>query len=115
MEELLGCTNIDVGGGFAGVCGSVFSGIGLAFVGQVERGILTRGCLGGGGSPTRSSSLGETDCDDRVTTDDSCALVLSSCSSSASRLGEMTRERIWRLLVTVKGIKMTDTVKGCQI
>lgn len=100
MEELLGCPKIDVGGfaGVVGACSSVSSGTELTFTAQVERGSLTRGCLGGGGSPTRNSSLGETDRDDGAevvaeTKDGSRALVLSSCSSNASRLGEITRER----------------------
>jgi len=71
----------------------------LLFREEVERGFMThRGCRGGGGSPTGSSSLGETDRDERAevvisNTHGVCALVLSSCSSSASRLGEIIRER----------------------
>ena len=85
------------GAGFAGVsraCSSV-SSIRLGFTARVfERGNLTRGCLGGGGSPARHSSPVETDPGDRGVvviseTGAKSALVLSSCSSSASRLGEI--------------------------
>ena len=91
--------------GFAGAslaCSSV-SRISLGFMGRVVgRGNLTLGCLGGGGSPTRYSSPGETVRGERVgvvisETEANRALVLSSCSSSASRLGEMI-SRFARLL-----------------
>ena len=71
---------------------------------------MTRGCLGGGGRPTRHSSAGEMVGDtvrgDRVDvviseTGANRALALSSCSSSASRLGEIISRfmTISRLLV----------------
>ena len=60
VEQLVGCISIDVGASFSGACGPVPSK--LSFGEEVGRGVLTRrGCLGGGGSPTRYSSLGETD------------------------------------------------------
>ena len=79
-------------------CGSV-SSTRLGFMARVvEIGILTRGCLGGGasGSPTRQSSAGETVLGERVgvvfsRTEANRALILSSCSSSASRLGAINR------------------------
>ena len=89
--------------GFAGLgvslaCSSV-SSTRLGFMARVvEIGILTRGCLGGGasGSPTRQSSAGETVLGERVgvvfsKTEANRALILSSCSSSASRLGAINR------------------------
>lgn len=124
MEELLDsgdCTNTDVGAGFVGLsraCRSVPSEILAFMVRVVARGNLTRGCLGGGGSPTRHSSLpslGETDRGDRVDvvisgTEANRALVLSSCSSSKSRLGEIIRAlciNILRLLA-LPSIGMTS-------
>lgn len=106
--------------GFAGVsraCTSV-SSVTLDFAARVvDCGNLTLGCLGGGGSPTRNSSPGETDREDTVVGVISetvviafnRALVLSSCSSSASRLGEIIRRlmRISRLLVLLS-IDMTN-------
>lgn len=123
-EELLdsGDSTSIVGAGFAGFavgplgCRSV-SSISLAFAARVvERGNLTLGCLGGGGSPIRPSSESpeETVRGDRVDegiseTEANCALVLSSCSSSASRLGEMISRflTISRLLV-LPSIGMTS-------
>ena len=106
MEELLDsgdCTNINVGAGFAGVsrASRSVSSVRLTFTARVvECGNLTRGCLGGGGRPTRKSSLssadrGDIDKDDVVIseTEGRRALVLSSCSSSKSRLGEMISAR----------------------
>lgn len=90
MEELLDRGDGTVGAGFAEVsraCSSVSSeSIRLAFTARVvERGNLTRGYLGGGGSPTRNSSLpslGETDRGESVEVveaiDVNRALVLSS-------------------------------------
>ena len=82
-------------------CGSV-SSTRLGFIARVvELGILTRGCLGGGasGSPTRHSSVsspGETVGGERVgvvlsETEANRTFVLSSCSSSVSRLGAISR------------------------
>lgn len=104
MEELADSGDC---AGFAGASRACSSGcsesIRLAFTEEVvERGNLTRGYLGGGGSPTRNSSLaslGETVREDRVDVvvseteaiDINRALVLSSCSSSSSRLGEIIR------------------------
>ena len=104
--------------GFAGVslaCRSV-SSIRLGLTARVvERGNFTRGCLGGGGSPTRHSSPGETVRGERVDgvvisgTEAKRALVLSSCSNSASRLGEIISRftTIPRLLV-LPSIDMTS-------
>jgi len=126
MEELRDSgdgTNIDVGAGFAGVsrtCRSVSS----ESVSVVERGNLTRGCLGGGGSPTRNSSppsLGERDRGDRADVveaiDDNRALVLSSCSSSLNALGEIIRRFMSKLRLSVLlSIDMTvrriQTIRG---
>lgn len=110
MNELAaGCTYIDaVGARFAlcisRACSSVSSeNSKLLFWKEVECRVRTRrGCLGGGGSSTGSPSVGETDRerDERVkvvvseAVDRARALVLSSYSSSASRLGEIIRERI---------------------
>lgn len=99
MEEFLRGTNIGAGTGFRRALTSVSSGSSeLLFADQVKGGVLTFPTrLGGGGSPTGNSC--ETDRDeisDAVTTgtvDSMGALVLSSCSSSASRLGEIMRER----------------------
>ena len=101
------CTNIDEGAGFAGAScafSSVsFESVRLVFTARVvERGNLTRGCLGGDECSTRNSSLpslGEMDRADRVDVvvseteaiDVNRAFVLSSCSSSTSRLGEINR------------------------
>ena len=112
------CTDIGTVGG--GLCLAVgfrarcsVSSIRLAFAAKVvERGNLTRGCLGGGGSPTRKSSLsspGETDREDSFKvaisetepTDIIRALVLSSCSSSSSRLGEIARARLMVGLMSI--------------
>ena len=110
-------TNFDVGAGFAGAsraC-SFVSSTRLAFTARVvERGNLTRGCLGGSGSPTRNSSLplGEMDRGDRIVSeaiDVNRALVLSSCSSRKSRLEEIIRRFMIILrLLELPSIGMTS-------
>lgn len=111
MEQLVG-TNID-GGVTCRAWGSLSSG--LPFREVMECGVLTRReYLGGGGSPTESSSLGETDRDEMGEVES--ALALSSCSSSASRLGEMIRERFilnshrGRLLESSIGSMVKDVI-----